>query len=113
MSANVTPPHEDDTGKLAQLLGSDETQASVRPPLTEMPVREIERASNTQAAANIVLATLAVLVVAYFAKLVLITLLVSVLFAFMLEPAVSLLERFRMPRALCTGIVMMILPGGR
>ena len=111
MAANVTPPHEDDTGKLAQLLGPDETQASERRPITEMPAHQIERATGTQAAANIVLATLAVLVVAYFAKLVLITLLLSVLIAFMLEPAVSLLERFRMPRALCAGIVMLILFG--
>lgn len=60
-------------------------------------------------AANIIVATLAIFVVCYLAKLVLITLLVSVMFAFMLEPAVAFFERFRMPRALATGIVMLIL----
>jgi predicted PurR-regulated permease PerM len=42
---------------------------------------------------------------------VLITLLVSVLIAFMLEPAVGLLQRFRLPRPLAAGIVMLIIGG--
>jgi len=59
----------------------------------------------------VLLTTIALVAVAYLAKLVLITLLISVLIAFMLEPAVALLERTRMPRAVATGIVMLVIAG--
>lgn len=61
--------------------------------------------------ANLVIAIVAVLVVCYFGKLVLITLLLSVMLAFMLEPAVSFFQRFRLPRPLAAGIVLLILGG--
>ena len=40
-----------------------------------------------------------ILAICYIAKLVLVTLLVSILLAFMLEPVVNLLEKLRLPRA--------------
>ena len=40
-----------------------------------------------------------ILAICYIAKLVLVTLLVSILLAFMLEPLVNLLEKVRLPRA--------------
>jgi predicted PurR-regulated permease PerM len=104
-------PHEPQ-GKLTEMLGVEPEQTGVlRPLLGDSAARHIERSSGTQAASNVLLATIAVFVVAYFAKLVLVTLLISVVLAFMLEPAVSLLERTRMPRAVATGIVMLIIAG--
>ena len=102
-------PHEPQ-GKLTELLGVEPEQTSdLRPHTLDSSTRHIERSTGMQATANMLLATIAVFVVAYVAKLVLITLLVSVLIAFMLEPAVGLLERTRMPRAVATGIVMLII----
>ncbi|MDP9268311.1 MAG: AI-2E family transporter [Acidobacteriota bacterium] len=104
-------PHEPQ-GKLTELLGVEpEPAGELRPRTLDSSTRHIERSSGTQATANVLLTTLAAFAVVYLAKLVLITLLVSVLIAFMLEPAVSLLERTRMPRALATGIVMLIIAG--
>src|SRR3954465_14300905 len=104
-------PHEPQ-GKLTEMLGVEPEQTGgLRPLIGDSAARHIERSSGTQAASNVLLATIAVFVVAYFAKLVLVTLLISVVLAFMLEPAVSLLERTRMPRALATGIVMLIIAG--
>ncbi|MBI2678401.1 MAG: AI-2E family transporter [Candidatus Koribacter versatilis] len=92
------------------MLGVEPEQAGeLRPLLGASAARHIERSTGTQAAANVLLATIAVFAVAYLAKLVLVTLLLSVLLAFMLEPAVSLLERTRMPRAVATGIVMLVI----
>jgi predicted PurR-regulated permease PerM len=99
-------------GKLTEMLGVEhEPAGEARPRTLDSSTRHIERSTGMQATANVLLATLAVFAVAYLAKLVLITLLVSVLIAFMLEPAVSLLERTRMPRAVATGIVMLVLFG--
>ena len=92
-----------------QLLGEEPERTGELRPLAQSAVRHIAANTGTQAGANIILATLAVFVVCYLAKLVLITLLISVMLAFMLEPAVGFFERFRMPRALATGIVMAIL----
>src|SRR5437879_4804462 len=107
MAGSVSPEPQ---GKLSELLGVEPEQTGqLRPLIGDSAARHIERSSGTQAASNVLLATIAVFVVAYFAKLVLVTLLISVVLAFMLEPAVSLLERTRMPRAVATGIVMLII----
>jgi len=99
-------------GKLSEMLGVEPEQTGdLRPLALDSATRHIERASVTQATANVLLTTIALVAVAYLAKLVLITLLISVLIAFMLEPAVALLERTRMPRAVAAGIVMLIIAG--
>ncbi len=65
--------------------------------------RKEERKLNSMvragAIAQIIVGATVVLVICYVAKLILITLLVSILLAFMLDPLVSLLERVRIPRA--------------
>jgi predicted PurR-regulated permease PerM len=61
--------------------------------------RKLNTALHAGAVAQIVVAAAVILAICYIAKLVLITLLVSVLFAFMLEPLVNLLEKIRLPRA--------------
>jgi predicted PurR-regulated permease PerM len=50
-----------------------------------------------------------VLTICYLAKLVLITLLVSILVAFMLEPVVSFLQRFRLPRSAGALVAVLLL----
>src|SRR5947207_11837850 len=56
------------------------------------------RASDkVSSAATTIVATAVVLTICYFAKPVLITLLVAILFAFLLEPIVNLLLRVRIP----------------
>lgn len=95
--------------RVKSLLGAEPEGTGELRPLAESAVRHMQRNLSSDAGANIIIATLAVFVVCYLAKLVLITLLVSVLFAFMLEPAVGFFERFRMPRALATGVVLAII----
>jgi predicted PurR-regulated permease PerM len=73
--------------------------------------RKEERKLNTMvragAIAQIIVGATVVLAICYVAKLVLITLLVSILLAFMLDPLVSLLERVRIPRA--AGAILAVL----
>jgi predicted PurR-regulated permease PerM len=61
--------------------------------------RKLNTALRAGAVAQIVVAGAVILAICYVAKLILITLLVSILFAFMLEPVVNLLEKIRLPRA--------------
>lgn len=72
---------------------------------------EFERRRNAklQAASLIVLATAAVLTLMYFAKPVLVTLLVSILLAFILAPIVDVCDHLRLPRALGSGIAILVL----
>src|SRR5947199_6102558 len=62
-------------------------------------------------AAQMVIALAAVLGILYLGKLVLVTLLVSVLLGFILEPLVGFLEHRRMPRAYGALIAMLVLTG--
>jgi predicted PurR-regulated permease PerM len=61
--------------------------------------REINTALHGGAVAQVVVGAAVILAICYIAKLILVTLLVSVLLAFMLEPLVNLLEKIRLPRA--------------
>ena len=75
--------------------------------------RKEERKLNTMvragAIAQIIVGATVVLAICYVAKLVLITLLVSILLAFMLDPLVSLLERVRIPRAAGAFLAVLVL----
>jgi len=65
--------------------------------------------------AQIVVAVIAVLGLIYLLKFVLITTLVSVLLAFVLEPVVSVLSRIRIPRAvgaLFAVVLLVVVAGG-
>jgi predicted PurR-regulated permease PerM len=61
--------------------------------------RELHTALHAGATAQVIVAAAVVLAICYVAKLILVTLLVSILFAFVLEPLVNMLERVRLPRA--------------
>ncbi|HUR36499.1 MAG TPA: AI-2E family transporter [Terriglobales bacterium] len=58
-----------------------------------------------------IIALAAVLVIAYFGRLVIIPILIAALLAFVLAPLVSLLERWRIPRPLGSGIGVVLLGG--
>lgn len=60
--------------------------------------RKLNAALRTGAVAQTIVGAAVVLAICYVAKLVLITLMVSVLLAFVLEPVVALLARVRVPR---------------
>ena len=74
---------------------------------------ELERRRNSrlQAASLLILATAAVLTLMYFAKPVLVVVLVSILLSFILAPIVDICDRARMPRALGSAIAILILVG--
>jgi len=67
--------------------------------LEEKKQRQLNTALHAGAVAQVILAAAVILAICYIAKLVLVTLLFSILLAFMLEPVVNLLEKVRLPRA--------------
>jgi predicted PurR-regulated permease PerM len=71
--------------------------------------RKANRALRTGSMAQTIIALAVVLAVCYVAKLVLITLLISILITFMLEPVVVLLERIRIPRSLGAILAVLLL----
>lgn len=70
------------------------------------------RGAQTAASAITVLTIVAVLAACYFAKLVFVVLLVSVLLAFILAPIADILERQRIPRSVSAGIAVLLLVAG-
>ena len=70
---------------------------------------ESRRNSKLQTGSLIVLATAAVLTLMYFAKPVLVVVLVSVLLSFILAPIVDICDRIRLPRALGSGVALLVL----
>ncbi len=102
----IIPPPEQTSPQLVR-EGSDTAQAELQQK-QEGKFRNTLRAGSV---AQIVLGVAVVLVVCYLAKLVLVTLLVSVLIAFTLEPVVSVLERLRLPRSAGAFIAVLLLCG--
>lgn len=79
-----------------------------------MPETKPERrlsSVNTSSASLRILAGAVLFVCVYYASSVLITLIVSILIAFVLDPAVSLLERIRIPRWLGAAFMVLIALG--
>jgi predicted PurR-regulated permease PerM len=87
---------------------ADEGEKSAPPFLPPPPPSSRARAATY---ALIVLAVVAVLAVVYVARLVLIVLLLSVLLAYMLAPAVELLERLHITRALASLLAVLLFCG--
>lgn len=67
--------------------------------LEQKTQRKLNTALHTGAVAQVIVGGTVILGICYVAKLILVTLLVSVLLAFMLEPLVNLLEKIRLPRS--------------
>jgi predicted PurR-regulated permease PerM len=72
---------------------------------------KLGRAVRAASVAQIMIALAAALVICYFGKLVLVTLMVSILLTFMLEPVVGLLERVKLPRPLGALLAILLLLG--
>jgi predicted PurR-regulated permease PerM len=89
----------------------DETEEQSAGQITQAvaAVKQRRRASDhVSSAATTIVATAVVLTICYFAKPVLITLLVSILFAFLLEPIVNLFLRIRVPRQIGALIALLL-----
>lgn len=71
--------------------------------------RELGRTLSAGAVAQVMVAVAVALMLCYFGKLVLVTLMVSILITFMLEPLVALLERIRVPRSLGALLAVLLL----
>src|SRR5215470_1999582 len=82
----------------------EQAEPSLVPP---RPGARVRAASSAQ----VIIAMVAVLAVCYFAKLVLVILLISILLAFVLAPVVDLMTRFRTPRSLGALIAVLLLAG--
>jgi predicted PurR-regulated permease PerM len=90
--------------------GRDEKAAPSRTQ-TERPPRDTFDHVGSILASQIVTSVAVVLTICYFAKLVLVTILVSILLAYMLEPLVSLQERFRITRPVGAALAILLLGG--
>jgi predicted PurR-regulated permease PerM len=96
MATRSFPPRgEDTTGQRNDAAEPVEVRASIR----------------TLTNAQIVIAFGVVLGICYFAKLVLVTILCSLLIAFVLDPFVDLLRRVRIPRSVGSAIAILVLGG--
>ncbi|HWG87656.1 MAG TPA: AI-2E family transporter [Candidatus Acidoferrales bacterium] len=100
----IIPPAEKPGPQLAD-------QAAVQEELQQRQEAKYKNTLRAGAAAQITLSVIAVLVVCYLAKMVLVTLLVSVLIAFTLEPVVRGLERLRLPRPAGSILAVLLLCG--
>ena len=87
-----------------------ETQQDAKQ-LRRQEEREVGRTLRAGAIAQLMVALAIALLFCYFGKLVLVTLMVSILITFMLEPIVQLLERIRLPRSLGSLIAILVLLG--
>ena len=92
----------------AQTTQPREPQLAVEGPV--LPIGHRRHIPSGNGALNVI-AILAVFTACYYAKLVIVVLLVSILIAFILAPLVDLLERFRIPHTLGSVIVVLLMMG--
>lgn len=100
----IIPPGEEPGPQLAD-------HAALQEELQQRQEVKYKNTLRVGAAAQITLSVIAVLVVCYLAKIVLVTLLFSVLIAFTLEPVVRGLERLRLPRPAGSLLAVLLLCG--
>ena len=79
--------------------------------LRQAEQKQVDRNIRLATLAQVTVAIAVVLVICYLGRLVLETLMVSVLLAFMLEPVVVLLARIRFPRPLAAFVAVLLLLG--
>jgi predicted PurR-regulated permease PerM len=77
--------------------------------LKQKKENRLDRAIWAGSVAQVIMGVVVVMAILYLAKLVLVTLLVSILIAFTLEPLVSLLQRLRLPRPAAAFIAVVVL----
>lgn len=100
----IIPPAEQPGPQLAD-------QTALQEELQQRQEAKYKNTLRAGAAAQITLSVIAVLAVCYLAKMVLVTLLFSVLIAFTLEPVVRGLERLRLPRPAGAILAVLLLCG--
>ena len=103
----VIPPSEEQ-------LAAETTAEEARTAQTALKQKQEEKLTRVVWAGSVALIIIGVVVmpaIFYFAKLVLVTLLVSILIAFMLEPLVNLLQRVRLPRSAAAFMAVLVLGG--
>jgi len=86
-------------------------RATAQKDLQQRQEHKLRSSLRAGAGAEVILAVIAVLAACYFAKIVMITLLVSVLIAFTLEPVVTFLGRWRLPRSAAAILAVLLLCG--
>jgi predicted PurR-regulated permease PerM len=105
MAANrIIPPPEEPGPRAAN-------EVPAQRELEQRKEQRFRKALRAGAAAQVTLSVIAVLAACYLAKLVMVTLLFSVLIAFTLEPVVALLQRWRLPRAAASLVAVLLLCG--
>src|SRR5690242_1521911 len=102
----IMPPPEQPSPQLVR-----EDSAAAERELQQVSERRFRNTMRAGALAEVVIGIIAVLAICYLAKIVLVTLLVSVLIAFTLEPLVGLLQRWRMPRSAAAFVAVLLLCG--
>jgi predicted PurR-regulated permease PerM len=102
----IMPPPEQPSPQTTR-----QDSAAAERELQQVRERRFRNALRAGALAEVVIGIVAVLAICYLAKIVLVTLLVSVLIAFTLEPLVGLLQRWRVPRSGAALIAVLLLCG--
>jgi predicted PurR-regulated permease PerM len=101
----VIPPSEE---QLAAETTAEEARTA-QAALKQKQEAKLRRVVWAGSVALIIMGVVVVLAIFYFAKLVLVTLLVSILIAFMLEPLVNLLQRVRLPRSAGAFVAVLVM----
>src|SRR5947209_11547480 len=95
-----------------QLMPKEVQAAGTDPEIKKQArTRRLEGAVRAGAIAQMIIALSIVLVICYVGKVVLVTLLLALLLAFVLEPIVTWLERIRLPRAVSWLLAILLLLG--
>jgi predicted PurR-regulated permease PerM len=102
----IIPPPEQPSPQLVR-----EDSAAAQNELEQVRERRFRNTLRAGAVAEVVIGIIAVLAICYLAKIVLVTLLISLLIAFTLEPLVGLLQRWRMPRSAAAFVAVLLLCG--
>jgi len=101
--------------KHAQALLDAAKQTRIVKPAPPQDVEHLRASIKTAALAQTIVAIAAAIGLIYFLKIVLITILISMLLAFVLDPLVVVLARARIPRAIgafCAMLILAALAGG-
>lgn len=102
----IIPPPEKAPSQLVR-----QDSAAAQSELQQVRERRFRNTLRAGAVAEVVIGIIAMLAVCYLAKIVLVTLLVSVLIAFTLEPVVGLMQGWRLPRPAAALVAVLLLCG--
>lgn len=101
----MAPKHEEEDQR------DDLLSTAFAIPQAMVDAEDLHRHIRAGSTAALVLAVVAVLAVAYFAKLPIIVLLLAILLSFILAPVVELFQKIRLPRALASLVTVLLFVG--